>query len=209
LKTLSISCLPRGPRSRTKRLLDHFLRHATEDVEHLDLTKDAPPLFLLDNVAAYYRRNYEGAVLNEAEASHMKGMDRLTTQLESADYVIISYPMFNLSHPAVVKAWFDAVLQKGRTWRMTPAGYEGLLKGKRALVISSSASAFTAEAGNAALDHSISLSTQLLAMMGIEVEAVNAQGLAKPGQEQTILEAAEARLDEVARRWYGASERAA
>ncbi|MBI5445049.1 MAG: NAD(P)H-dependent oxidoreductase [Deltaproteobacteria bacterium] len=207
MKTLSVSYLPRGPRSRTKRLLDHFLRQVgTGSVEHLDLTEDVPPLFLLQNVAAYYRRNYEGAVLSESQASLLKGMDRLTAQLESADFVVLCYPMFNLSHPAVVKAWFDAVLQKGRTWRMTPQGYEGLLKGRRALVISTSASAFTTEAGNLSLDHSVSLSTQLLSMMGMEVDVVNAQGLARPGQEEPTLRAAEAQLEQVAARWYGRTQ---
>lgn len=208
MKTLSISYLPRGQRSRTKRLLDYFLRHATGDVEHLDLASNVPPLFLVDNVVAYYRRNYEGTVLSEAEGALMKGMDRLTSQLEAADFIVLSYPMFNLSHPAVVKAWFDAVLQKGRTWRMTPTGPEGLLKGKRALVISSSASAFTEELGTAGLDHSISLSTQLLAMMGVETVAVNAQGLAHR-EEEPILRDAEARLADTALRWYGSTERAA
>lgn len=212
MKTLSVAYLPRGPRSRTKRLLDHFLNRIRSldqargtDIEHLDLAENPAPLFLRENVAAYYRRNYEGAVLSEAEAGHLKGMDRLTMQLESADFVVLSYPMFNLSHPAVVKGWFDAVLQKGRTWRMTTQGYEGLLKGKRGLVISTSASAFTVEAGNLSLDHSISLSTQLLSMMGIEVDVVNAQGLAKPGQEEPALRAAEAQLDEIAERWHGES----
>lgn len=203
MKTLSVSYLPRGPRSRTKRLLDSFLSHATDEVEHIDLAREVPPLFLVENLAAYYRRNYEGTALTAPEAALMKDMDRLTTRVESADCVVVSYPMFNLSHPAVVKAWFDAVLQKGRTWKMTPTGPEGLLKGKRALVISSSASAFTEEVGTAGFDHSIRLSTQLLTMMGFDTVAVSAQGLAQH-EEEPILCEAEARLADTAQQWYGA-----
>ena len=62
---------------------------------------------------------------------------------------------------------------------------------------------FGEEAGNAALEHSVTLSRQLFAMMGIEAEVVNASGLAYAEMEESILREAEVRLDELIRRWYG------
>ena len=131
MKTLIVSYLPRGPRSRTKRLLDHFAAGIKSgEVEHLDLIESVPPLFLRENLLAYYRRNYADEPLSDAEAGILRDMDRLTAQLQAADFVILAYPMFNLSVPAVVKAYFDAVLQKGGTWTFGPTGHpEGLLKG--------------------------------------------------------------------------------
>ena len=43
-------------------------------------------------------------------------MDRMTTQLKSADIIVIAFPMYNFSMPAIIKTWFDFVIQKGVTF---------------------------------------------------------------------------------------------
>jgi FMN-dependent NADH-azoreductase len=45
--------------------------------------------------------------------------------------------MYNFGIPSTLKAWFDYVLRAGITFRYSAAGPEGLLKGKRAIVIES------------------------------------------------------------------------
>ena len=49
MKTLIISYLPRGERSKTKKILDAFIeeaKHKHAKLEILDLTKDVPDFFL-------------------------------------------------------------------------------------------------------------------------------------------------------------------
>jgi FMN-dependent NADH-azoreductase len=54
----------------------------------------------------------------------------------SADVVIIGAPMYNFSIPSQLKAWIDRICVAGRTFRYTEAGPEGLCKGKKVIVVS-------------------------------------------------------------------------
>src|SRR5665647_989272 len=103
MKTLIISYLPRGERSKTKQILDAFLENATGETEQLDLNKDVPDLFLPENLSAYYRRNYAGEELSEIDKKHLEKMDKMTEQFLNADKIVLAYPMYNFSLPAVVK----------------------------------------------------------------------------------------------------------
>ncbi len=56
---------------------------------------------------------------------------------------MITTPIYNLSLPAALKAWIDQIVRVGRTFGMAAGGgFEGLAKGKRALVIVASGSDF-------------------------------------------------------------------
>src|SRR5262249_37703236 len=55
--------------------------------------------------------------------------------LKGADVVVIGAPMYNFGIPSTLKAWFDHVLRAGITFRYTQNGPEGLVTGKRALVV--------------------------------------------------------------------------
>jgi FMN-dependent NADH-azoreductase len=52
----------------------------------------------------------------------------------AADVIVIGAPMYNFSIPSQLKAWIDRVVVKGKTFRYTQTGPEGLAKGKRVLV---------------------------------------------------------------------------
>ena len=67
-------------------------------------------------------------------------MDRMTTQLKSADIIVIAFPMYNFSMPAIVKTWFDFVIQKGVTFGNETDGQIVISNaGKKALTLISSA----------------------------------------------------------------------
>jgi FMN-dependent NADH-azoreductase len=75
--------------------------------------------------------------MNEAQATARALSDELIAELQAADILIIGAPMYNFGIPSTLKAWFDYVLRAGATFRYSEAGSEGLLTGKRALVIES------------------------------------------------------------------------
>ena len=131
MKTLVVSYLPRGKRSHTGKLLDAFMENAGTDVEHLDLLEDLPDVFLSDNLLSYVKRQYLGEALSDEETASLEKMDRMTRQLKAADLVVLAFPMHNFSFPAVVKAWFDSVMQKGETWDTDENGYVQLMTGKK------------------------------------------------------------------------------
>lgn len=55
-----------------------------------------------------------------------------------ADTLLFIYPIWWFSHPAILKGWIDRVFSFGFAYHMTDRGPEGLLKNKRAVVITTS-----------------------------------------------------------------------
>ncbi len=204
MKTLIVSYLPRGERSKTKKILDAFVeeaKHKHAKIEVLDLTKDVPDFFLSENLSAYYERNYGGAVLSPEKKKSMEKMDRMTTQLKSADFVVLAFPMFNFSVPAAVKAWFDSTILKGETWDMNESGFIGLMKGKKALVIMSSGGVY--EGAWASNEHAMSLAKAEFAFMGYEVHGISAQGINMlTDKVDEIVKKAQEEAKHVAKQWY-------
>jgi FMN-dependent NADH-azoreductase len=61
--------------------------------------------------------------------------DALIAEIQAADVVVLGVPMYNFSIPAQLKHWIDAISRAGATFRYTANGPEGLLTGKRAIVV--------------------------------------------------------------------------
>ena len=61
--------------------------------------------------------------------------DELIAELEAADTIVLAVPMYNFSIPSTLKAWIDHVARRGRTFRYTEKGPEGLLKDKKVYVL--------------------------------------------------------------------------
>jgi FMN-dependent NADH-azoreductase len=104
--------------------------------------------------------------------------DTLIAELKAADLVVIGAPMYNFGMPSTLKAWFDHVLRAGITFRYSEAGPEGLLKGRKAIVIESRAGLYS-EGPAAAMDSQEPHLRTLLDFMGItDVAFVRAEKLA-------------------------------
>lgn len=204
VKTLVIQYTPRGERSNTKKLLDHFLEKVKgkSDVEIVDLTQDVPDNFLVENLSVYYRRNYGGEEVSKEDEKLMEKMDRMTNQLKDADVVVVAFPMFNFSLPAIVKAWFDSVMLKGETWDMGGSGFKGLMHGKKALVIGTSGGVYEGEWSSN--EHAFSLAKAEFVFMGYDsVKTVVGQGLnMMPEKKDAILDKSMEEIDEVVEEFY-------
>ncbi|HII16936.1 TPA: hypothetical protein HA361_03405 [Candidatus Woesearchaeota archaeon] len=202
--TLLVTYTPRGERSNTKKLVEHFRSVAGGEIVELDLLKDVPDYFLASNLSAYYKRNYAGEKLTEAEKKAIAKMDRMTLQFTQADIVVMAYPMYNFSVPAMVKAYYDSVMLKGKTWDFDPnTMFKGLMAGKKALILSTSGGVY--EDSMASFDHASTLSTAEFTFMGFsDVKAVNAGGVNNPSfNAQDILAKAKAQITAIANEWYG------
>lgn len=104
--------------------------------------------------------------------------DQLISELKEADVIVIGAPMYNFGIPSTLKAWFDHILRAGITFRYTAEGPEGLVKGKRAIVIESRGSLYSEGPGAASDSQEPHLRT-LLAFMGVDdVTFVRAEKLA-------------------------------
>jgi FMN-dependent NADH-azoreductase len=101
-------------------------------VVHRDLGRDPIP-HLTEATLAGVR----GEPTTEAERATRTLSDALIAELRAADTIVIGAPMYNFSVATGLRSWFDHVLRAGETFRYTEAGPEGLLAGKRAIVVES------------------------------------------------------------------------
>jgi len=95
-----------------------------------DLGASPVPHLSADAVSAI-----RGEPQTPAQAAARKLSDELVDELQEADTLVIGAPMYNFGIASTLKAWFDHVLRAGVTFRYTEAGPQGLLDGKRAIVV--------------------------------------------------------------------------
>jgi FMN-dependent NADH-azoreductase len=124
--------------------------------------------------------------LDELEAA------RNTATLEeflAADVVVIGAPMYNFSIPSQLKAWIDRISVKGRTFRYTEKGPEGLAGGKDVIVAVSRGGVY---GPNAPGEFGESYLKFLFGFLGIRnVTFVRAEGLGlSPQHRETGINAA-------------------
>ncbi len=204
MKTLVVSYLPRGKRSHTRKLLNAFVEAAGDaDLEMLDLLEDTPDLLDSQRVMAYVRRNFLGESLSTEDEAALKGIDRMTEQFVAADAVVLAFPMHNFSFPAIVKAYFDAIMQKGKTWDAGPDGYFGLMTGKTALVLMASGAAYDGDF--APYEHALSLARAELGFMGfadIRTATAGGMNLLPPEDVEASIAKAQDEARAVAKEWY-------
>lgn len=122
-------------RRLTDRVMDRLLAaHAGATVTVRDLSAGVPQI---DGA-------WLGAVYSPAEARSPEQAaiaaeaDAMLAEVQAADVLVIGLPVYNFSAPAQLKSWIDNLARNGVTFRYTETGPEGLLKGKRAIVVFSS-----------------------------------------------------------------------
>ncbi len=189
-----------GANSVSNKLIDGFLTAAkavnpATTVTDRDLDANPVPHIQSTSLAGIGRPAPE----TEAAKPTRALSDALIAETQAADLIVIGAPMYNFSIPSTLKSWFDHVLRAGATFQYTAEGPEGLLKGKRALIVVARAGAYS-EGQATAADFQIPYLRQLLGFVGItDVDVVLAEGLAF-GEEAAMaaIGAATAALEEKA-----------
>jgi FMN-dependent NADH-azoreductase len=121
--------------------------------------------------------------------------DALVDEFLATDIVVIAAPMINFGVPTQLKSWFDYVARAGRTFRYSEAGPQGLVTGKRVIIVSASGGIYSG--ANAAFDFQVPWLRSMLGFLGItNVEVIRVEGTAlgpKPAEEAVARAAAQAR----------------
>ena len=193
---LVITSSANGESSVSGRLATRFIdqlrsRHPGLGVVVRDVGAEPVPHLTANTVAAI-----KGTPASAAEIAARELSDTLIAELEAADLIVIASPMYNFGMSSTLKAWFDHVLRAGVTFRYTESGPEGLLKGKKAVLIQSRGGLYS-EGPAAAMNAQESHIQTLLGFAGIDdVTFVRAERLAF-GLEaaEASIEAAIAQLD--------------
>jgi FMN-dependent NADH-azoreductase len=105
--------------------------------------------------------------------------DELIAELEAADTIVLAVPMYNFSIPSTLKAWIDHVARRGRTFRYSEKGPEGLLKNKKVFVLVARGGVYSKGAPHAAFDFQEPYLRTVLGFLGMtDVTFVHFEGLA-------------------------------
>ena len=180
---LHISASIRGNESVSRQLgnliLD-TLKAGGASVTERDLSANDIPF--VD--AARFEANLTPAADRTPEQAEVAAIaDTLIHELQSADTIVFSVPVYNFGVPAVVKAWADLVARAGTTFNYTENGPVGALTGKKAyLAIASGGTPVGAE-----FDFMSSWLRFFLGFLGIsDIELVAADGIMGEGGEEKI-----------------------
>ena len=163
-------------------------------VIHRDLGR-APVPHLTEATLAGVR----GTPATEPESATRALSDTLIAELRAADTIVIGAPMYNFSVPTTLRSWFDHVLRAGETFRYTEKGPEGLLSGKRVIVVESRGGLYS-EGPAQAIDFQEPYLRHLLGFMGLtDVTFVRAEKIGYgPAARDAAIAGATSALREVA-----------
>ncbi|MEO7827124.1 MAG: NAD(P)H-dependent oxidoreductase [Allosphingosinicella sp.] len=143
-------------------------------IVHRDVGSNPVPHLSAETTAAIRGAEAETEAARDAVALS----DELIAELKSADLIVIGSPMYNFGMPSTLKAWFDHVLRAGITFRYSEAGPEGLVKGKKAIIVESRAGLYSS-GPSAPMDSQEPHLRTLLSFMGVDdVTFVRAEKLA-------------------------------
>jgi len=109
------------------------------NIIHRDLSVNPPDFISQDWIAAAFTPD---ATKNHEQKALLSLSDTLIREVEQADIIVISSPMYNYGMPAVLKAWFDQVIRIHKTFSFDLARgdfpLEPIMSGKILVLITSS-----------------------------------------------------------------------
>ncbi len=148
-KLLHIIATPRGDDSSTlqiSRLLLNLLRdeHPAWAFDELNLTEEEIPSLTTKRVDGKYTLLSGKQLFGEERES----WDTITHEIHrflSADFYVISTPMWNFSIPYFLKQYIDVITQPKYLFQYTKTGVEGLAKNKKMVVVTSSGGDYASE----------------------------------------------------------------
>lgn len=187
-----------GDASVSRNLVEHTVQRLLEAEPGATVTYrdvgEAPIPHLLPTTVAGIR----GVAETQAELEAQSLSDELIGELKAADLLVIGAPMYNFSFPSSLRTWFDHVLRPRVTFGYSDAGPEGLLTGKRAIVLESRGGSY-AEGPAKAVDFQEPYIKQALGFIGItDVTFIQAEKIAfGPEAQELAIASAKSRIAEI------------
>jgi FMN-dependent NADH-azoreductase len=176
---LSLEVSPRGDRSISRVLGKRFIEHWKQNnpdglVVSRDLNASRIPYMDNDWIAGVYSPPEAQRTSEMQQALALSA--ELIGELQAAEVLLISTPMYNFTIPAVLKSWIDYVIRPGFTFRLAP-GWPGMLENKKAKLIVVSRDTYTVGEPSEAADLVTPVLRQALGFIGIhDVDVVRAGG---------------------------------
>lgn len=200
-KVLVIKAHPlSAEQSRSLKGLQVFLKRYQEQnpedqIQEVDLYQDFIPEIDQDVLTAWQalRTGAEFASLTAEQQKKVARLDELVEQFLAADKIVVANPLWNLNIPTRLKAWFDAIMIAGKTFKYTATGPVPLTEGKKALHIQANGGVYQGK------DFAAQYVKTIFQFVGInDIEQLFIEGIDHhPEQAEEILSAALTKAEEL------------
>jgi FMN-dependent NADH-azoreductase len=176
---LNLEISPRGDRSISRALGKRFIEYWKSNnpdgqVISRDLNAARIPYIDNDWIAGVYAPPNVERTPEMQKALALSA--ELIAELQAADVLFLSTPMYNFTVPAVLKSWIDYVVRPGYTFRLAP-GWPGMLANKKARLMVVSRDSYEAGEPSEADDLVTPVLRKAFSFMGInDVGVVRAGG---------------------------------
>lgn len=124
------------------KVTDEFVRsykehHPKDSVEEINVYSIQVPEIDSDLLNAWdeLQRGTRFYALSTAQQHKLTLFDSLTGGFLEHDRIVVANPLWNLSVPTRLKAWFDTITVAGKTFKYTEQGSVGMVQGKKVLHI--------------------------------------------------------------------------
>jgi FMN-dependent NADH-azoreductase len=161
-------------RQLTQSVVERLREHEPDvKVVHRELGKE-PVAHLTPEILA--TRGTAAELLSGLQNREARLDEELIAELTSADVLVIGVPQYNFTIPTGLKAWIDRIAVQGKTFRYSEKGPEGLVTGKKAVIVATSGGTY---ADSPVDQMHVGYVKQVLGFIGItDIEVVRAHGLA-------------------------------
>jgi FMN-dependent NADH-azoreductase len=134
---LRVDASSRGTGSVSRALGDHIERawldrNPGDRVIHRDVATEPIGHIAEETIAGFYAP--ADRFTDELRAATVLS-DRLIAEVQSADVLLVTTPMYNFSVPSALKAWIDQIVRIGRTFAYDGSSFSGLVTTREAYVI--------------------------------------------------------------------------
>jgi FMN-dependent NADH-azoreductase len=152
-------------RQLTSRFVEAWKKENPDgEVIERDLATTPLPLITDEwTQAAYTEPSSRTASQREAIALS----EGLVEELLLADTIVIGAPMYNFAIPWPLKAWIDQIVRAGKTFARGANGYEGLILGKKVVIITSRGGSFARGTSAAPFDYQEPYLRHILGFIGL------------------------------------------
>jgi FMN-dependent NADH-azoreductase len=202
---LHIDSSPRAERSYSRKLSYEFVTawktaHPEDTLTYRDLGHNPVPH--VDEpwiAAAFSPPEARTPELNEA----IKLSDELVDEFLAADRYVFGVPMYNFSVPSTLKAYIDQIVRVNRTFAVNEQGYQGLVQGKKMLIITASGGSYRQGTPTAGYDFQEPFLRAIFGLVGItDITFMHADNLsAGDGAVEQSLAEVHTAIQEAVTRW--------
>ncbi|GGA34887.1 FMN-dependent NADH-azoreductase 3 [Kroppenstedtia guangzhouensis] len=179
--------------SVTVQLYEAFLKsyqesHPEDEVVELDLYRAQLPYMDAGMINGIFKSG-RGMELTSQEKEVMDIVDHHLDQFLAADKVVMAFPLWNLTVPAVLHTYIDYLNRAGKTFRYTPEGPIGLVPDKKVALLNARGGIYS-EGEAAASEMAVNFVLKNLQLFGItDITTVIVEGHNQfPDQKEKIIE---------------------